>query len=98
MTIDDDDSDDDDDDDGDDRSGLTHAACASDGDDDGDDPIGEAMIEVALPMPLTPPTAMTMAMWMIGVASRMNLICFSSDPIGVSFCSFSVELLREAWV
>ena len=27
----------------------------------------------------------------IGVASPMKMICFSSDPIGVSFCSFSVE-------
>ena len=27
----------------------------------------------------------------IRVASPMKMICFSSDPIGVSFCSFSVE-------
>ena len=27
----------------------------------------------------------------IGVASPKKMICFSSDPIGVSFCSFSVE-------
>ena len=27
----------------DDRSGLAHVACASDGDDDGDDPIGVAL-------------------------------------------------------
>ena len=52
------------DDDVDDRSGLAHAACASDGNDDGDDPIGVAMwmIGVASPIPLAPSTAMTMAM------------------------------------
>ena len=27
----------------------------------------------------------------IRVASPMKMICFFSDPIGVSFCSFSVE-------
>ena len=27
----------------------------------------------------------------IGVASRMKMICFSLDSIGVSFCSFFVE-------
>ena len=27
----------------------------------------------------------------IRVASPMKMICFSSDPIGVSFCSFSIE-------
>ena len=46
----------------DDRSGLAHAACASNDDDDDDDPIGVAMIGVTSPMPLAPPTAMTMAM------------------------------------
>ena len=34
----------------------------------------------------------------IRVASPMKMIYFSLDPIGVSFCSFSIELLREVWV
>ena len=34
----------------------------------------------------------------IGVASPIKMICFSSDPIRVSFCSFSIELLRDALV
>ena len=64
----------DDDDDVDDRSGLAHAACASDGDDDGDDPIGVAMwmIGVASPIPPAPSTAMIRSEWPRPCRSRLR--------------------------